>query len=112
MRDLGTPSGTWLNEKRLDSGCKRMLRPGDMLEFGQPGSGLRYKIKVGAAPQTSAGSNIVLTGTRKVEVVDGEAAHNVKSGLLLMFAIMPKQACAIAHPVQQMQCICVTCLHA
>jgi FHA domain len=45
--DLGTPSGTWLNDKRVDSGSKRMLRPGDILEFGQPGSGLRYKIKVG-----------------------------------------------------------------
>jgi zeaxanthin epoxidase len=44
--DLGTPSGTWLNDKRVDAGSKRMLRPGDILEFGQPGSGLRYKIKM------------------------------------------------------------------
>jgi pSer/pThr/pTyr-binding forkhead associated (FHA) protein len=52
--DLGTPSGTWLNDKRVDAGSKRMLRPGDILEFGQPGSGLRYKIKVGTVSQTPA----------------------------------------------------------
>lgn len=46
MRDLGTTAGTWLNDKRMEAGAKKRLRPGDMLEFGQPGTGLRYKIKV------------------------------------------------------------------
>jgi pSer/pThr/pTyr-binding forkhead associated (FHA) protein len=48
VRDLGTTSGTWLNDKRMDARAKKMLRPGDVLEFGQPGTGLRYKIKVRA----------------------------------------------------------------
>lgn len=46
VNDLGTPAGTWLNDKRMEAGAKKRLRPGDVLEFGQPGTGLRYKIKV------------------------------------------------------------------
>lgn len=46
VRDLGTTAGTWLNEKRMEAGAKKRLRPGDILEFGQPGTGLRYKIKM------------------------------------------------------------------
>lgn len=49
VTDLGTSAGTWLNDKRMDANAKKRLRPGDVLEFGQLGSGLRYKIKVCAA---------------------------------------------------------------
>jgi zeaxanthin epoxidase len=46
VRDLGASAGTWLNEKKMAPNSRQRLSPGDVLEFGEPGSGLKYKIKM------------------------------------------------------------------
>lgn len=60
VQDLGTPSGTWLNDRKLPSGARQRLRPGDVLEFGAQGTGLKYKIKWATTPLSFVSSSVAL----------------------------------------------------
>ena len=47
VTDLGTTSGTWLNNRRLAPNQPAQLCPGDELEFGPRGeASTKYKVKM------------------------------------------------------------------
>lgn len=47
ITDLGSKNGTWLNDRKLNSGQAARLVPGDTLEFGKAGQlSHTFKIKM------------------------------------------------------------------
>lgn len=46
IQDLGAPSGTWLNGKRLQEGGRAALKPGDVVEFGRSPSAEPFRVRL------------------------------------------------------------------
>jgi zeaxanthin epoxidase len=46
LQDLGSPSGTFVNGRRLGEGARAALRPGDVVEFGRSPSAEPFRVRL------------------------------------------------------------------
>lgn len=50
---------TWVNDKQLQAGITKQLRPGDVLAFGSKDASLKFKIKMCACRPDAVSCSII-----------------------------------------------------